>query len=138
MSDATNIEPIVIHANAFVSRYHIAPGQRDAFITRFNALWQADIPGLQAITNFVFYGFGRDENEFVAIESWKDEAAIAAVRETPLFRQAVTGLLELCDKPMEMSLYAGLEAPSRALFDTYPAGPSRVHPSAGEIGAKFL
>lgn len=133
-----NIEPIVIHANAFVSRYHIAPGQRDEFVARFNALWRADIPGLQAITNFVFYGFGRDENEFVALESWKDEAAIVAVRETQGFKDAVAGLLELCDRPMEMQLYSGLEAPSRDLFEAYPAGPSAVHPRSGEIGAIFL
>lgn len=136
--DPSLITPIVIHANAFVSRYHIAQGQRDTFVERFNALWQADIPGLQAITNFVFYGWGRDDHEFVAIESWKDEAAIAAVRATGMFKVAVAGLLECCDRPMEMQLYAGMAAPSRDLFGTYPAGPSTVHPRAGEIGAVFL
>ena len=68
---------IVIDANTFVSRWFIRPERRDEFIRLFNQLWQADVEGLKQATYFVFYGWGRDANEFVAIESWKNEAAVA-------------------------------------------------------------
>lgn len=128
---------ITIHANAFVSRYHVRAEAKATFIDRFNALWQADIRGLEAATHFVFYGWGRDPNEFVAIESWKDDAVTDAIRETDLFKQAVAGLLACCDRPMEMQLYSGMAA-SRAIFDKFPLGPSQVHPRHGDIGALFV
>ncbi len=132
-----SIEPIVIHTNAFVSRYHVKPEKRDEFIERFNALWKADIPGLQAVTNFVFYGWGRDPNQFVAIESWKDQKFIDQTRESPLFKEAVAGLLSCCDRPMEMELFSGMEGP-RDVFDQFPVGEAKVHPRSGDIGAVFL
>jgi quinol monooxygenase YgiN len=131
------IEPIFIQADAFVSRFHVRPERREAFLDIFNALWKADIPGLQAVTNFVFYGWGRDPNEFVAIESWKDQAAMDEVRKSPFFQEQVTRLLDCCDRPMEMQLFSGMEG-GRAVFDQFPAGASKVHPRAGEIGAVFL
>lgn len=135
--EAVMSDPIVIGANAFVSRWFIRPERREEFIRLFNQLWRADIEGLRKAVNFVFYGWGRNANEFVAIESWKDEAAVAALRQTEFFQQAVTGLLACCERPMEMQLFTGLDAP-RDLFATYPAGPSTVHPQAGAIGAVFL
>jgi quinol monooxygenase YgiN len=131
------IEPIFIHADAFVSRFHVRPDRRGAFLDVFNGLWRADIPALQAVTNFVFYGWGRDPNEFVAIESWKDQAAMDEVRQSPFFQEQVTRLLECCDRPMEMQLFSGMEA-GRGVFEQFPAGPSKVHPRAGDIGAVFL
>lgn len=130
-------DPIVIHANAFVSRWFVRPEKRDEFIRLFNQLWQADKDGLRQAVNFVFYGWGRDQNEMVAIESWKDEAVVAALRETDFFKQAVSELMACCSRPMEMQLYSGLEA-SRDIFSVYPAGASTVHPKAGDIGAVFL
>ena len=131
-----DISPIFITADAFVSRYFVKPEMRDTFVDRFNALWKADIPGLQAVTNFVFYGWGRDPNEFVAIESWKDQQFVDEVRASLLFKDAVSGLLACCSAPMEMQLFSGMEA-SRALFDQFPAGDSAVHPRSGAIGAIF-
>lgn len=131
-----SIDPIFIHPSAFVSRWFVKPENRDAFIEKFNALWQADIPGLQSVTNFVFYGWGRDPNEFVAIESWKDQKFIDETRESPFFQQAVGDLMSLCDRPMEMQLFSGMEG-SRALFDQFPVGESTVHPKSGNIGAVF-
>jgi quinol monooxygenase YgiN len=129
--------PIVIDANVFVSRWFVAPAHRDEFIRQFNILWQADVDGLKQATNFIFYGWGRDPNEFVAIESWKDEAAVAALRQSEGFKIAVSSLMACCDRSMEMQIYNGMQAP-RDLFQTYPAGPSTVHPTAGDIGAVFL
>jgi quinol monooxygenase YgiN len=130
--------PIVIDANAFVSRWFVRAADRDAFIRQFNALWQADIEGLRAATNFVFYGWGRDSNEFVAIESWKSEEIVGAVRKSPGFISAVSDLMRLCDRPMEMQIFAGMNAPHDVLFNTYPAGKSVVHPDVEGVGAIFL
>jgi len=132
------IDQIVVHANVFVSRFYIRPERREEFITLFNALWQADVDGLRQAVNFIFYGWGRDPNQFVAIESWKNEADVAALRKTEGFQQAVAGLLACCHRPMEMELFNGMQAPRGDLFTTYPAGPSAVHPRSGDIGAAFL
>lgn len=127
---------IVTNANAFVAHFHVKPGKRAEFTERFDALWQADIAGLEAMTNFVFYGWGRDENEFVAIESWKDDAMTDAVRASEMFQEKVGELLSLCSAAMVLDLYAGMNA-SRTVFDRYPAGESKVHPRAGDICGVF-
>ncbi len=129
--------PIVIDANVFVSRWFVSPAQRDEFIRQFNLLWQADVDGLKQATHFIFYGWGRDPNEFVAIESWKDEAVVAALRQSDGFKLAVSALMACCDRSMEMQLYSGMQAP-RDVFADYPIGPSTVHPTSGDIGAVFL
>lgn len=128
----TDLRPIVIDASAFVAHFHVKPDKREEFVTAFNALWQADIPGLRDAVNFVFYGWGRDENEFVAIESWKDDAVTHALRKSDFFQQSVGALFELCDQPMGLDLYTGMSFP-RALFDALPAGVSPVHPVRGDI-----
>ena len=132
MAEQQDLRPIVIDATAFVARFYVKPDQRDAFIEKFNALWQADISGLQAITNFVFYGWGRDENEFVAIESWKDDAVTAETRRSDFFKESVGKLFSLCSKPMLLELYSGMNH-HRQIFDDLPSGISPVHPHAGEI-----
>jgi quinol monooxygenase YgiN len=129
--------PIVIDANVFVSRWFVAPAHRDEFIRQFNLLWQANVDGLKQATNFIFYGWGRDPNEFVAIESWKDEATVAALRQSEDFKTAVASLMACCDRSMEMQLYSGMQAP-RDVFASYQVGPSSVHPTSGAIGAVFL
>lgn len=136
MSNADSLAPIVIDASAFVAHFYVKAEQRDAFVDKFNALWHADIDGLRASANFVFYGWGRDENEFVAIESWKDDAVTAEVRRSEFFQEKVGELLSLCDKPMLVELYSGMES-GRQIFIDLPAGESRVHPRAGEICGVF-
>jgi quinol monooxygenase YgiN len=132
MTDTQNLRPIVIDASAFVAHFYVKPDQREAFIQKFNALWQADVAGLQESVNFVFYGWGRDKNEFVAIESWKDDAVTAATRRSDFFQQKVGELFTLCRKPMLLELYTGMDF-HRQIFADLPAGESQVHPRAGEI-----
>jgi quinol monooxygenase YgiN len=136
MTDAGALRPIVIDASMFAAHFYVKPDQRDLFITRFNALWQADVETLKAAVNFVFYGWGRDPNEFVAIESWKDDDVTTAVRKTDFFQEKVGELLSLCSKPMLVELYSGMNS-SRQIFVDLPAGESRVHPRAGEICGVF-
>ena len=128
---------VVTGANVFVSRWFVKPECREEFSTRFNALWQPMRAQLEQAVHFVFYGWGRDSNEFVAIESWKDEQAVAALRQSDFFKQSVAPLMDLCSRDMEMTLYAGIDAPRGWLFATYPAGPSTVHPHGTRHGAVF-
>lgn len=136
MTDTDTLGPIIINASAFVAHFYVKPDLRDAFVEKFNGLWQADIDGLRASVNFVFYGWGRDENEFVAVESWKDDTITAEVRRSEFFQEKVGELLSLCDKPMLVELYTGMEA-GRQIFIDLPAGESKVHPRAGEICGVF-
>jgi len=128
--------PIITHADAFISRWTVKPEMRDDFIAQFNALWQGNTEIMGEVTNFVFYGWGRDENEFVAIESWKSNQAVSAMRQSDGFKTAVAALLACCSAPMVMELYSPWEG-GREVFTTYPVGESAVHPTAGEIGAVF-
>jgi quinol monooxygenase YgiN len=110
---------ITIESSCFVARFHVDPAKREAFLTIFNALWNGAKDMLEAQCNLVFYGWDRDDSTFVTIESYKDENALAALREQ-------------CSAPMELHLLRGM-ATGREVFDLYPAGPSQVHPAAGPI-----
>jgi hypothetical protein len=94
---------ITIESSCFVARFHVDPAKREAFLTIFNALW-----------------------------NYKDENALAALRESEMFQTVVRQLLEQCSAPMELHLLRGM-ATGREVFDLYPAGPSQVHPAAGPI-----
>lgn len=123
--------PIVTTANAFVSRWYVRPEQRADFVALFNQLWQGAAAQMGEVTNFVFYGWGRDPNEFVAIESWKSEDIVALVRESEGFKVTVAQLLSYCSQPMQMDAYSPWDG-DREVFGIYPAGRSQVHPSSGD------
>jgi quinol monooxygenase YgiN len=123
---------ITIESSCFVARFHVDPAKREAFLTIFNALWNGAKDMLEAQCNLVFYGWDRDDSTFVTIESYKDENALAALRESEMFQTVVRQLLEQCSAPMELHLLRGM-ATGREVFDLYPAGPSQVHPAAGPI-----
>ena len=123
--------------NLFISRYTVAPARRDEFIAIFDPLWRNHIETMEQITNFVFYGWGRDPNVMVAIESYRDEGLLAELRKNEMFQREVSRLLDCCTKPMSMELFSGLDI-GRAIFNAYPAGDSKVHPRGKEIGAVFL
>jgi hypothetical protein len=129
--------PIITSGDAFVSRYTLKPDRRDEFVKLFNARWRPMAEEIQKATNFVFYGWGRCEYEFVAIESWKDPAVVAKVRESDSFKMAVARYLECCKKSMTMELFSGMDG-GRSVFDTFAQGLSKVHPHAGDIGVIFL
>lgn len=129
--------PIVITANAFVSRWFVKPEKREEFVTTFDALWRGAADQMGQVTNFVYYGWGRDPNEFVAIESWKTEEIVNQVRQSEGFKEAVSKLMLCCSKPMAMEIYSPWVGGDRSVFDQYPPGPSKVHPKAGH-GAVFV
>jgi quinol monooxygenase YgiN len=124
-------------ASLFVSRWFIAPEKRDEFMGIMNALIEASGEVLKEQTTLLFYGWGRDPNEFVAIESWRSEEAVNAVRGSEGFKQAVTALMGCCNKPMQMEVFTDL-GNDRSVFDLYPAGKSRGHPEAGAMHAHFI
>jgi len=128
---------IVTGSNLFVSRFTLKPERKAEFMGIFDALREGAGPLMEAQTNFVFYGWGRNPDEFVAIESWKDEAVVNQLRGTDEFKSAVTALLDCCASSMTMEMFSGADL-TRSVFELYPAGPSRVHPSAGPVSVAFL
>jgi len=130
-------DTVITKSNLFVSKYTIKPGKRDEFLAIFNPLWQGSMDFMRENCNFVFYGFGRDPNVLVAIESYKNEDAVAAIRQTDVFNDIVGKMLDLCSEPMTIENFSGLEmAPD--IFDVYPAGKSTVHPATAENHVEFL
>lgn len=128
---------IITKSNIFVSKYSIKPGKRDAFLAIFNPLWQNAAAFMQENANFVFYGFGRDPNILVAIESYKHEEAVTAIRQTDAFKDLVSQMLDLCSAPMTMELFSGLEM-EPDIFEMYATGKSMVHPETAMNHVEFL
>ena len=123
---------VTIESSCFIARFHVDPAKRDTFEAIFNALWQGAKAMLEDQCNLVYYGWDRSDTTFVTIESYKDENALAALRESEMFQTVVRQLLEQCTAPMELQLLRGM-ACDASVFDLYPAGSSQVHPSAGAI-----
>jgi quinol monooxygenase YgiN len=128
---------IFTKSNVFISRWTVDPARREEFNALFDSLWRSHIEAMEQITHFVYYGWGRDPNVFVAIESYKDESLLAQLRKSEVFQVQVAKLLDCCSKPMTMELFGGLEG-DRSVFDIYPAGDSKVHPRGKTVGTVFL
>jgi quinol monooxygenase YgiN len=123
---------VTIESSCFIARFHVDPAKRATFEAIFDALWRGSAELLEAQCNLVFYGWDRDDSTFFTIESYKDENALAALRESEMFQTVVRQLLEQCTAPMELQMLRGM-ATDGQVFETYPAGPSQVHPAAGPI-----
>ncbi|MEJ7935287.1 hypothetical protein WG907_13615 [Sphingobium sp. AN558] len=123
--------------NLFISRWTIDPVHRGRFLEIWDGLWRAHVDAIEVMTHFVYYGWARDPNQFVAIESYRDEAVVAQLRKDEGFRSAVRAMLDCSSAPMTMELLSGLEG-ERSIFDIYPAGASRVHPADARERAVFL
>ncbi|MDE2596115.1 MAG: hypothetical protein KGL44_04465 [Sphingomonadales bacterium] len=123
---------VTIESSCFIARFHVDPARREAFEAIFHALWNGAKDMLEDQCNLVFYGWDRSDGTFFTIESYKDENALAALRESDVFQSVVKQLLEQCSAPMELQLLRGM-ACDNSVFDLYPAGPSTVHPAAGAI-----
>jgi quinol monooxygenase YgiN len=123
---------VTIESSCFIARFHVDPAKRSTFEAIFDALWRGAQDLMEAQCNLVYYGWDRDDRTFFTIESYKDETALAALRESEMFQTVVRQLLEQCDAPMELQLLRGMAAGGE-VFDLYPAGPSKVHPAAGPI-----
>lgn len=123
--------------NLFISRWTIEPARRDRFLEIWDGLWRAHADAIEVMTYFVYYGWARDPDQFVAIESYRDEAIVTELRKDENFRRAVRGMLDCSSAPMTMELISGMEG-DRSIFDLYPAGPSMVHPADARWQAVFL
>jgi len=87
-------------ASLFISRYRLKPEKRDDFVRTLKAMYEGGREFIEQQTNFCFYGFGRDPDEFVAIESWKSEDVVNALRATEEFKQGFTALMSCASAPM--------------------------------------
>lgn len=123
--------------NLFISRWTIDPARREQFLEIWDGLWRSHTDAIEVMTHFVYYGWSRDPNQFVAIESYKDEAVVTEIRKDDAFRAAVRAMLDCSSGPMTMELLAGMEG-SRSIFDLYPAGRSTVHPDDARHPVLFL
>lgn len=123
--------------NLFISRWNIDPAQRQRFLEIWDGLWRAHADAIEVMTHFVYYGWTRAPDQFVAIESYRDEAVVTELRKNESFRAAVRAMLDCCRAPMTMELLSGMEG-ERSIFDLYPAGPSTVHPQDGAVPVVFL
>lgn len=121
---------------AFVCHFYLKPECREQFLAEFDALWRGSLDFMNENCNLVFYGFGRDPNEFVAIESYRNEAVVAELRASEQFQEIVGKLLGYCSKSMVLDIYSGLDA-DRSIFDLYPAGESKYHPRNGDVRGIF-
>jgi quinol monooxygenase YgiN len=124
-------------SNLFISRWTIDPAKRARFLEVWDGLWRSNADAIEVMTHFVYFGWGRDPNQFVAIESYRDEAVVAELRKNEAFRGAVKVMLDCSSAPMTMELLSGMEG-SRSIFDLYPAGPSTVHPYDARFPVHFL
>lgn len=123
---------VTTQSSCFIARFAVDPAKRKRFEEIFDGLWRGALDMLNAQCNLVYYGWDREDRVFYTIESYKDERALAALRESEMFQTVVRQLLEQCSAPMQLTLLRGMEA-DQSVFQLYPAGPSRVHPSAGAI-----
>jgi len=123
-------------ASVFISRYQLKPEKRDEFVRTLKSMYEAGREFIKKETNFVFYGFGRDPNEFVAIESWKSEAVVNALRASDDFKKAFAALMSCASAPMEIELFRDWDDDA-SLFEVYPRGDSRLHPTVGGLTTIF-
>jgi len=123
-------------SNLFISRWTIDPAKREEFLRIFNELYNAAKELLERETTACHYGWSRNENEFVAIEAWKNEATVAALRQSPEFEQMFGRMMACAAAPMKMELVNDL-ANDRSIFAAHPAGKSTVHPNVGH-GTVFV
>ena len=123
-------------ASAFISRYQLKPDKRDEFIKTLKSMYEGARSLLEQETHFTFYGFGRDENEFVAIESWKNEAVVNALRASDEFQRSFIRLMSCVAAPMQLEIFRGWDD-DKSVFDCYPSGPSKVHPATGAYPTIF-
>ena len=121
----------------FIARFQLNPARREEFLRVHQGIVDTSGAFMEQEAHFTFYGWGRSENEFVAIEAWKREETLNNLRSNPAFVESVRKLLVCCSAPVEISLFVGTKS-SRALFDLYPAGVSGFHPTVGELHVAFV
>jgi quinol monooxygenase YgiN len=102
----------------------------------FTGDYEAAKPLLETQATVFHYGWGRDENEFVAVEAWKDDTIVASLRQSPQFNQVFTAMMDCSSGPMRMELVNDLTN-DRTIFAAHPPAKSSVHPDIGH-GTVYL
>lgn len=124
-------------ASVFISRYQLKPEKRDEFVRALRAMYEGGRDFIRQETHFVFYGFGRVPNEFVAIESWKSEATVNALRASEDFKKGFAVLMSCAAAPMELEMFRDWDD-AASVFDLYPRGESRLHPKVNGLATVFV
>ena len=120
-----------------ISRFQLIPSKRQEFLDAHRSSMVNAEDFINKHANFFFFGFGRNENEWVSIESWKDEEPLDQLRASPAFKQTAKRMLDCLSAPAEISVYAGEDGPLTAL-DKYPVGLSKVHPQDAAMPVKYV
>jgi quinol monooxygenase YgiN len=118
----------IIMSSMFISRFMLKPEKTDEFIGVLKGLFAAAGDLMKDEVNFYFYGWGRKPNEFVAVESWKNEDVVNALRQTDGFKEAFSKMVACAAEPMTLEIFADWNEDPKALFDLYPKGQSKLHP----------
>ena len=130
------IMPIIDNTSVFIARFRIDPAKLDRFRAAHGAIMERSAAYIEAQSHFVFFGFGRQSHEFVAIECWKDQEVLTTLRLDPGFQAGVCAMLDCCTAPIEIELYAG-QTGNKSVFDLYPRGPSAFHPTSNGQHVEF-
>jgi quinol monooxygenase YgiN len=120
-----------------ISRFKLIPSKRQEFLDAHRSSIANAGDFIDKHANFFFFGFGRNENEWVSIESWKDEEVLNQLRASPAFKQTAKLMLDCLSAPAEISVYAGEDGPLTAL-DKFPVGLSKVHPQDAAMPVKYV
>ena len=128
---------IVTTGTIFIARFNLNPSKKAEFQREIKEILDKSGSFMATEAHFIFYGWGRGENEWVAIECWKREETLNSLRSHPDFKESVKRLLACCAAPIEITLYVGMDS-QRALFDQYPTGISSFHPRLGDLHVEFV
>ena len=129
--------PIVTTGTVFIARFKLNPERMEEFLRVHAEILDKSGSFMSTEAHFIFYGWGREPNEWVAVECWKREETLNALRAHPEFTGSVRKLLACCAAPIEITLYVGMES-ERALFGQYPPGISELHPRLGDLHVEFV
>ncbi len=124
-------------SSAFVAYFTLEPSKIEQFKRAHQAIVDASEAFMDEQSHFIFYGWGRKENEWVAIESWKDQSILNGLRENADFQAGVRAMLECCAAPIRIEMFAAKQG-DRSAFDMYPSGVSAFHPQANNQYVEFV
>lgn len=119
-----------------IAHCYLNPDKREEFLRVQDEILAKSGDYIRENANFIFYGWGRTENEWVAIESWKNEDTLNGLRNSPEFAEGVSRLMACCVRPIDIEIFSGIDS-SRATFDLYPKGVSEFHPNRNGLCAIF-
>jgi quinol monooxygenase YgiN len=87
-----------------IARFRPRPEQRDAFVALLKDV-QAASREDDGCLNYGYYSEVADPDAFVAVEEWRDEAALAAHLKTPHVRRLIAAIPEHAAAPPEIAAH---------------------------------